>query len=196
MKNKHIKSIYWYFKRFFDIIFSLILIVLTFPIMIVAISLFINLGKPLFNQRRYREGLNKKKFLMYKLRTKLLDVDHLPRNQRYTKFSSFIDRSHLNELPQLFNILKGEMSFIGPRPFIPGEELPEGKISEKRYLVRPGLTGLAYINGGLYISYKDKLHYDEVYYDNFGIKQDIKILLLTPREMIRQGGNYYEKRLK
>ena len=196
MKKKHINSYYWYVKRLLDIIFSFIFIIITFPIMIiVGICLLINLGRPLFNQRRYREGLNKKPFIMFKLRTKLLDVDHLPREQRYTKFSSFIDKSHLNELPQLFNIFVGHMSFIGPRPFIPDEKLPEGKISKKRYLVRPGLTGLAYIHGGLYISYKDKLRYDEEYYDNFGLLQDLKILLLTPREMIRQGGNYYEKKL-
>lgn len=197
MKREHINCFYWYVKRFFDIIFSFILIIVTFPLMVLTgICLYINLGKPLFNQRRYREGLNKKKFLMLKLRTKLLDVDHLPREQRYTKFSSFIDKTHFNELPQLFNVLIGDMSFIGPRPFIPGEDLPEGKISEKRYLVRPGLSGLAYIHGGIYISYEDKLRYDEEYYDNFGFMQDLKILLLTPREMIRQGGKYYEKKAK
>lgn len=187
MKSKHVKGIYWYIKRFLDIFFSLILIIVTSPIMLlVALGLLINLGRPIVNQRRYREGLNKKKFLMYKLRTKKLNSDHLPREQRYTKFSGFIDKSHFNELPQLFNILKGDMSFIGPRPFIPDEELPNGKISEKRYLVRPGVTGLAYVKGGKYLKHKKKLFYDEVYYDNFGFIQDLVILFKTPVAIIKQ----------
>ena len=186
---KHINGTYWYVKRILDIIFSLIFIIITLPLMlVVALSVLIGLGLPLYNQKRYREGLNKKKFIMYKFRTKLLDCDHLPLEKRYTKFSGFLDSTHLNELPQLFNVLKGEMSFVGPRPFIPDEELPSGKVSEKRYLVRPGLTGLAYINGGVFLSHKGKLKYDEEYYDNFGFMQDFKIILKTPIEMIRQMG--------
>ena len=186
---KHVNGTYWYVKRMLDIIFSLILIIITLPLMlVVAISVLIGLGFPLFNQKRYREGLNKKPFLMYKFRTKLLDSDNLPLEKRYTKFSSLLDSSHLNELPQIFNILKGDMSFIGPRPFIPNELLPEGKVSEKRYLVRPGVTGLAYIHGGVFLSHKNKLKYDEEYYDNFGFKQDLIILIKTPVEMIRQIG--------
>ena len=186
---KHVNGTYWYVKRILDFVFSLILIIITLPlILVVAIIVLLGLGFPLFNQKRYREGLNKKPFLMYKFRTKLLNSDDLPLEKRYTKLSLLIDSSHLNELPQLFNILKGDMSFIGPRPFIPNEVLPEGKVSEKRYLVRPGVTGLAYINGGVFLSHKGKLKYDEEYYDNFGFKQDLKILLKTPIEMIRQIG--------
>ena len=187
--KKHVKGIYWYIKRFFDIFFSLILIIITFPIMIiVSLCLFINLGRPLWNQRRYREGLNKKKFLMYKFRTKKLDSDDLPRKERYTRFSYIIDKSHLNELPQLFNILKGDMSFIGPRPFIPGETLPNVKINNKRYLVRPGITGLAYVKGGKYMAHKNKLKYDTIYYDNFGFMQDLKILLKTFKKVFSREG--------
>ena len=197
MEKKHINGIYWYIKRIFDFLFSLILLIITFPLLlIVAISLFINLGRPICNQRRYREGLNKKKFLMYKLRTKKLDSDNIPRKKRYTKFSNFIDKTHLNELPQLINILKGDMSFIGPRPFIPGEELPECNISEKRYLVRPGLTGLAYVNGGKFLSHKKKLSYDEKYYDNFGFIQDFIILIKTPIAIIKQSKDTNKKRYK
>lgn len=181
------KRVYWYIKRLLDIIFSLLLIILTMPLMIVvAFCVLINLGLPIYNEKRKREGLNKKTFTMYKFRTKILDSDKLSVDKRYTKFSYFIDSTHLNELPQLFNILKGDMSFVGPRPFIPGEILPEGKISPKRYLVRPGLTGLAYINGGMFLSHKDKLAYDEKYYDNFSFKQDFIIIIKTPKEMIRQ----------
>ena len=70
-------------------------------------------------------------------------------------------------------------SLVGPRPFIPGEELPEGRISEKRYKVRPGITGLAQVNGGRAITHKAKLKYDEIYYDNLSFKMDVKIILKT-----------------
>lgn len=168
---------YKYIKRFLDIVFSSILILLTWPLMIiVGLITYINLGKPLFNVRREREGLNKKTFIMYKFRTKVITNDG---TNKYTKVSKVIDRLRLNEILQLFNILKGDMSFIGPRPFIPGDKLYPGEISYKRYLVRPGITGLAQVNGGRHIKHKTKLMYDEVYYDNFGFIQDVKILFLT-----------------
>ena len=120
---------------------------------------------------------------MYKIRTRVYDKDF---NSSYTKVSKFIDKLGLNELVQLFNVIKGDMSLVGPRPFIMNEKLPEGSISEKRYLVRPGITGLATVNGGIYLSHKKKLLYDEIYYDNFGFMQDLKILLKTPIAFIKQ----------
>lgn len=168
---------YKYVKRFFDIFFSIILIIITFPLMIiVGIITYIDLGKPLFNILREREGQNKKTFIMYKFRTKVINDTGI---NEYTKVSKIIDRLRLNEILQLFNILKGDMSFIGPRPFIPGDKLPPGEISYKRYLVKPGITGLAQVNGGRKILHKEKLRYDEVYYDNFGLKQDLKIIYLS-----------------
>jgi len=197
-KNKLTKRPYWYIKRLFDILFSLLLIIITLPItLLTALVLHIDLKGPLFNEQRYREGLYKTPFLMLKLRTKKLSCDHLPRHERYSKVSNIIDRLHINELPQLFNILIGDMSFIGPRPFIPNETLPEGEISEKRYMVRPGLTGLSQVNGGIWTSHANKLKYDIIYYDNFGIIQDIKILFKTPIEIYRQSkNNYIEKYLQ
>ena len=187
MKNKLTSRPYWYVKRLFDIIMSIILIILTLPFMLITfILLVINLGFPIYNQRRYREGLYKKSFLMFKFRTKLLDVDHLPREKRYTKLSALIDDLKLNELPQLFNVLFGQMSFIGPRPFIPGEELPDGKISNKRYCVSPGLTNLAYVSERNELTHKQKLAYDIKYYDNFGFKQDLMIFLKTPICIIKR----------
>lgn len=185
--NQLRKKPYWYIKRLLDIILSLILIIITLPLMVLTILLIIiDLGFPIFNQRRYREGLYKKKFLMLKFRTKKMNVDDLPREQRYTKLSHIIDHLKLNELPQLFNILFGQMSFIGPRPFIYGEELPEGKISEKRYYVRPGLTNLSYVTKGGLLTHKQKLSYDIEYYDNFGLKQDLIIFFKTPLCIIRR----------
>ncbi len=167
-----------YIKRILDFFLSLILIVITLPLMIlVAVITLINLGFPLHNELREREGMNKKIFIMYKFRTKVLSSSK--RKNRYTKVSYFIDRSRLNELPQLFNVLKGDMALVGPRPFIPGDKLPAGKISNKRYLVRPGITGLAQVSGGRGLTHKDKLKYDVVYYDNLSFKNDFIIILKT-----------------
>lgn len=183
---------YWYIKRILDIIFSLILIVITLPLLIIVVLVtYFNLGLPILNERRQREGLYHKEFTMYKIRTKKLHSDKLIREERYTRLSFIIDMLHLNELPQLFNILKGDMSFIGPRPFIPLDKLPEGDISETRYMVRPGLTGLSLIHGGRFIEHEEKLKLDKVYYDNFGFLQDLKILLFTPIEVIKQCSHYY-----
>ena len=146
---------------------------------IVALSLYINLGKPFWNQKRLREGINKKSYTMYKFRTRIMDTYDKPHRERYTKFSYFIDRSRLNELPQLFNVLKGDMSIVGPRPFIPGEHIPE-EAPKERYMVKPGMTSLAFIKGGRQISHESKLKYDIVYYDNLSFFLDLKIVLLTP----------------
>lgn len=168
---------YKYIKPILDFIIALVLCIILLPLMIIiGIITYINLGAPIFNLRKEREGKNKKTFIMYKFRTKIINDNS---DQPYTKISKFIDKSRLNELPQLFNILKGDMSFIGPRPFIPNDDLPNDKISEKRYLVRPGITGLAQVNGGRHISHKEKLKYDIIYYDNFSFKQDFKIFILT-----------------
>lgn len=178
------KRAYWYVKRILDIIFSFIFIVLTLPlILLVLLITFINIGRPLIDIRIPRVGKNKKPFYMYKIRTRIYDKNF---NSSYTKISKIIDKLGLNELVQLFNVLKGDMSLVGPRPFIKDEKLPEGTISEKRYLVRPGITGLATINGGIYLTHKKKLFYDEIYYDNFGFIQDLKIVLKTPFAFIRQ----------
>lgn len=174
-----------YIKRLLDIILSIILIIVTLPVMIlVAISLLINLGFPLWNQKRIREGMNKKSFVMYKFRTRKLNTYHLPYKERYTKFSYFIDRSHLNELPQLFNVLKGDMSLVGPRPFIKGEPLPS-KPPKERYLVKPGMTTLAELYGGSTITHEEKLKCDILYNEKISFLLDLKIILLTPFEMIK-----------
>lgn len=164
---------YKYIKRLLDIVFSIILIIVTFPIMLIVLLItYINIGRPLIDIRIPREGKNKKPFYMYKIRTRVYDELG---NSSYTKLSKTIDKIGLNELPQLFNILKGEMSFIGPRAFICGEKLPAGNINPKRYLVKPGVFSLAQSRGGRFLSYSKTLECDEIYYDNFGFKQDLKI---------------------
>ena len=168
-------------KPTLDFIFSLLLIIVLSPIMlIVAIVTFIDLGLPLHNLLREREGKNKKTYIMYKFRTKALDPDGTTNSNTYTKVSRFIDKTRLNELPQLFNILFGQMSFVGPRPFIPGESEQFNDIMhEERYKMKPGVTGLAQINGGRAISIKRKLDYDVEYYNKMSFLLDLKIIVIT-----------------
>ncbi len=168
-------------KRILDIFLSFILIILLSPIMFIVMCItLIDLGLPLHNLLREREGMYKKTFIMYKFRTKVLDPDGTTKSSTYTKVSSFLDKTRLNELPQLFNVLLGQMSLVGPRPFIPGEsDQFKGRISEKRYLVRPGITGLAQISGGREITNKKKFECDVEYYDNLSFLLDLKIVLIT-----------------
>lgn len=170
-----------YIKRILDIIISLFLIILLLPLMfLVMIITFIDLGLPLHNLLREREGMNKKPYVMFKFRTKVLDPDGTTKSNTYTKVSGFLDKTRLNELPQLFNVLLGQMSIVGPRPFIPGEsDQFKGRISEKRYLVKPGITGLAQISGGREITNKRKFQCDIEYYDNLSFWLDLKIVLIT-----------------
>ncbi len=172
-----------YVKRILDIVISFVLIIVLFPIIfLTAIITYIELGLPLFNHRRQKEGQNHKVFTMYKFRTSL-PKDAGSNEKKFTKITRIIDYSRLNELPQLFNILKGDMSFVGPRPFIPGDEtLPNDKISEKRYLVKPGLTGLFQIKKSG--THKEKLECDVYYYDNLSFMLDLKIVLKTPGALI------------
>ena len=173
-------------KPTLDFLFALLLILLLWPLIgIVALITWIDLGLPLHNLLREREGKNKKTYIMYKFRTKALDSDGHTFSNTYTKVSRFIDKTRLNELPQLFNILFGQMSFVGPRPFIPGEsDKFKDIIDPKRYMMRPGVTGLAQINGGRSISTKTKLKYDVEYYDNMSFWLDLKIIFITIGELL------------
>lgn len=172
-----------FFKRFLDVIFSLVLIVILSPLILITYLItLIHIGKPIFDIRFPREGKNKKPFYMLKFRTRVYDTGDIW--GRKTKLSYMIDKLKLNELPQLFNILVGDMSFVGPRAFICGEDLPEGRISKKRYLVRPGVTGLFQVSDLKY--HKEKLKCDIEYYDNLSFLLDLKILLKTPISIIKK----------
>ncbi len=174
-----------YIKPLLDFVIALVLFTVLLPVMLVTMLVtIIDLGFPVYNRLRKREGKNKKTFIMYKIRTKTNPTKANGYKEEYTNVSKVIDRLRLNEIPQLINVIKGDMSLVGPRPFIPGEELPEGKVSEKRYKVRPGITGLAQVNGGRTITHKEKLRYDEIYYDNLSFKMDVKIILKTIYQII------------
>ena len=173
-----------YIKRLLDIILSFCLIIVLSPlILITGIMTYIELGRPLFNHRKQKEGKNHKVFIMYKFRTSL-PKPKVTDNKIFTKVTRILDVTRLNELPQLFNVLKGDMSLVGPRPFIPNDTtLPKDEISEKRYLVKPGITGLFQVSGG---NHKDKLACDVIYYDNLSFLLDFMIVLLTPYAIFKK----------
>lgn len=172
-------------KPIIDFVVALILFIVLFPITILTVIItIIDLGFPIHNRLQKREGKGRKVFTMYKIRTKTMPTKANGYKEEYTRISRIIDRLRLNEIPQLLNVLKGEMSLVGPRPFIPGEELPDGKISEKRYKLKPGMTGLAQVHGGRNITHINKLKYDEIYYDNISFKMDLKIVLKTIYRLI------------
>ena len=176
-----------YFKRLLDFMFSLILIIIFLPIIfITALIIKISLRKLTIKETVLREGLNKKPFQMYKIRTKIDGTQGQPSDLRYTTLTRLIDIFRINELPQLFNILKGDMSFVGPRPFLVTDNIDRTKISDKRYLVKPGVTGLAQINGARFITHNQKLEYDIIYYDNISFILDLKIIFLTPVTVIKE----------
>lgn len=183
-----------FIKRPMDFLLSLIAIIVMSPILIViAILVRTKLGSPiLFKQQR--PGLNEKIFKMYKFRTMTDERDNngelLPDHIRLTKFGKFLRSTSLDELPELFNILKGDMSIIGPRPLLV-QYLPlYNNHQKKRHEVRPGLSGLAQISGRNAISWEEKFKLDVEYVENVGFKEDWKIILLTIKKVfVREGIN-------
>ena len=184
------KSIYSAFKRLFDILVSLFGIILTLPIMIiVAIAIKLDSkGPAIFKQER--TGRYGKTFKVWKFRSMAVnnDVRDFSKKDQHTKVGTFIRKTSLDELPQLFNILFGKMSFIGPRPWITDYYDNMTKEQRNRTDVRPGLTGLAQAKGRNNISIFDKINYDLEYIDNFGIIEDIKIVFLTIKTVFSKEG--------
>lgn len=180
------------FKRAIDFLAALIGLLLFSPIIIVVsiCLIFANNGTPFFFQ--VRPGKNGQLFKIIKFKTmndkkdkegKLLS-DHL----RITKVGSFIRRSSLDEIPQLLNVLKGDMSLIGPRPLLP-EYLPLYSAEQsRRHLVKPGITGWAQINGRNAISWEQKFKLDVWYVDHLSFLLDLKILLLTLKKVVVREG--------
>lgn len=176
---------YKYVKRFLDIIISLIFVVLLSPILIMIFVILLFTLKKQIIYKQIREGMNKRPFTMYKFRTMIIDTS-IPDKNRITKFGKILRNLSMDELPQLFNVLIGDMSLIGPRPFIVGEPLPKDHIDEIRYSIRPGMTGYAQIHGKRKLSHKDKIKYDVEYAKNYSLLLDIKILFLTLFNMIQR----------
>ena len=181
-----------FFKRFFDILGSLILIIITLPIMIILYFLIKNKisKEPIFKQ--IRPGLDEKLFKIYKFKTMSDEKDEngnlLNDELRLGKFGAKIRSTSLDELPQLFNVLKGDMSFIGPRPLLEKYLTLYSPKQRLRHSVRPGITGLAQVNGRNEISWKNKFRYDSFYASNLNFLLDLKILFLTIKKVIKKEG--------
>lgn len=179
-------------KRLFDIIVSLFSLLLLLPlIFFIACLARCKLGTPVFF-RQTRPGLNGKPFEMIKFRTMLDAKDDKGRllsdELRMTPFGSFLRASSLDELPELWNVLRGDMSLVGPRPLLM-EYLPLYSNDQfRRHEVRPGVTGWAQVNGRNELSWEDKFNLDVWYVDNRSFWLDIKIILTTVKKVVYRDG--------
>lgn len=183
---------YRYIKRFFDIFSSLLAIILLSPILLItALTVRIKLGSPvLFKQER--PGKDEKIFVLKKFRTMTDERDEngelLPDEERLTKFGRFLRSTSIDELPELFNILKGDMSVIGPRPLLVRYLPRYNEYQHRRHEVRPGLSGWAQVNGRNTVSWEEKFRMDVEYVDNYSLLFDIKILFLTIVNVLKHEG--------
>lgn len=170
-------------KRFLDVAFSLSGLILISPIiLLVTIMVRVKLGSPVFFKQS-RPGLNGKIFTMYKFRT-MTDAKGengvlLPDTERLTKFGRLLRSTSLDEIPELYNILKGEMSFVGPRPLSVKYLSYYNEVERQRHDVRPGLTGLAQVNGRNKTNWEERFSMDIDYVNSMSFVQDIKIILKT-----------------
>lgn len=181
-----------FLKRLLDILVSIIVLILTSPILIVVFCIlgFQNKGSIFFFQER--PGLNQKAFRIIKLKTMTDEKDAegklLPDNQRITTAGKIIRKLSIDELPQLLNVLKGDMSLIGPRPLLFKYIPLYSEEQLRRHNVRPGITGWAQVNGRNSISWKQKFDFDIYYVDHLSLLLDIKILWLTFIKVVRTEG--------
>ncbi|AHZ84224.1 putative sugar transferase EpsL [Bdellovibrio bacteriovorus] len=179
-------------KRGFDLILAILCcLVLALPMALIYLGIILALGRPaLFCQ--VRPGRHGKPFTMYKFRTMTDARDEsgnlLPDSQRLTKFGLFLRRTSLDELPEIINVLKGEMSFVGPRPLLM-QYLPLYTPAQaRRHEALPGITGWAQVNGRNLLSWDDRFKLDVWYVDNHNLRLDIKILLMTAWKVLRREG--------
>lgn len=179
-------------KRFFDLTVSLILLVCLWPVLvIVAIQIRRKIGSPILF-RQTRPGKDGKPFEMVKFRTMLDAVNSsgilLPDEYRITKLGSFLRSTSLDELPELWNVLKGNMSLVGPRPLLMDYLPLYSKEQYRRHEMRPGITGWAQVNGRNAISWEEKFKLDVWYVDNQSFWLDLKILFLTVKKVLVRDG--------
>lgn len=179
-------------KRLLDLFASTLLLIIFFPVILACgLLIKINLGSPiLFKQER--PGLNGKPFYLYKFRSMTEERNDkgllLPDHIRLTSFGEFLRRYSLDELPQLINVIKGDLSLVGPRPLLM-EYLPLYTPEQaKRHLVRPGITGWAQVNGRNALSWEEKFEHDVWYVNNRNLLLDLKILMLTIKKVINSEG--------
>jgi lipopolysaccharide/colanic/teichoic acid biosynthesis glycosyltransferase len=179
-------------KRCFDLWIPAIVLALFFPVLaVVAMAIRLNLGSPIFF-RQTRPGLNEKPFTMLKFRTMRDAFDSegrpLPDAERLTPLGRFLRATSLDELPELWNVLKGDMSLVGPRPLLPQYLDRYTAFERRRHEVKPGLTGWAQIGGRNSLTWHDKFKLDVWYVDNWSLSLDLKILLRTVSTVLRRDG--------
>ena len=181
-----------YVKRLIDLGISIISLIILSPVILTLILLLVisNSGKPFFLQQR--PGKNGKLFKIIKFKTmrdlKAGDNINVHSTSRVTKIGAFIRKYSLDEIMQLVNVLKGDMSIVGPRPLLP-EYLPlYNEEQQKRHYVRPGITGWAQVKGRNAISWSEKFEYDIWYYNNISLKLDIIIILQTFLKVFKKEG--------
>jgi len=179
-------------KRLFDLVLSLMALIILAPIFfLIAIGVLISLGPPIFF-KQVRPGLNGKPFTIIKFRTMLELRDDegelLPNHLRLTPFGSFLRRYSLDELPELINVIKGDMSLVGPRPlrmYYLDRYTPK---QASRHKEKPGITGWAQVNGRNLLTWKEKFEFDVWYVNNRSLCLDIKIILLTVFKVVKREG--------
>jgi lipopolysaccharide/colanic/teichoic acid biosynthesis glycosyltransferase len=173
-----------FLKRPFDVLAAFVLLLLVAPILLLT-AVLLKLDSPgpiLFTQKRL--GLNGRIFDLYKFRS-MVDVPRTPARQVYggdpevTRVGKFIRRFKIDELPQLLNVLKGDMSIVGPRPCLPDLQAEFDENGRSRIAVRPGLTGLAQVNGNIFLSWPERWRLDRMYVDNLSFVTDCRILWKT-----------------
>lgn len=179
-------------KRCFDVFVSIALLIILSPILlIIAGSILYAMGRPvLFTQERV--GYNERVFLMHKFRTMGSQRDvHgrlLPDEQRITALGRFLRATSLDELPELFHVLRGEMSLVGPRPLLPKYIPRYTAFQQRRHEVLPGITGWAQVNGRQNLKFSKRIELDVWYVDNQSLGLDLKILLLTVLRVVQRDG--------
>lgn len=186
-------------KRIFDIGFSLILIAVLFPFfLLIGMAIIIESPGPAFFMQM-RPGLGMRMFLILKFRTmekgsEKFGLNMEKNNFRITGIGRFLRRWHLDEMPQLINILKGEMSFVGPRPPLLSQVNQKSEFERRRFLMKPGLAGWAQLNGGNWISWEERVKYDVWYVEHFSLFLDFKILVLSFWRIVIKGEGLYKKK--
>lgn len=181
-----------YIKRVLDFVLSLTAIVILCPVWVVlAVLVRCRLGSPvIFKQER--PGKNEKIFRMYKFRTMTDEKDRegnlLPDEQRLTSFGKKLRSTSLDELPELINILKGDMSIVGPRPLLVKYLPLYSERQNRRHEVRPGFTGLAQVNGRNSISWEEKFEWDIKYVEEVSFRKDVKIIFKTVKTVLQREG--------
>ncbi|WP_027379609.1 sugar transferase [Chryseobacterium daeguense] len=182
----------FFFKRVIDFLIALTALIVLSPVFVIVTVLlyFANQGKPFFVQAR--PGLNEKIFNIIKFKTmndkKDAQGNLLPDSERLTPVGSFIRQTSLDELPQLINVLKGDMALIGPRPLLPQYLSLYSESQRRRHSIRPGITGWAQVNGRNAISWTQKFELDLWYINNLSLATDCKVILLTLKKVIKKEG--------